>query len=329
MTSPASAKQPADGKTPRRKVLVRATGDRLPALQLTPRDLAILHGVYVCRALTTPQIQRWFFGEAPENRRGPTVRCQTRLARLFHHGYLYRDEQATRLREGRQPLVYFLDRRGAEVVAGYLHVPLRDLDWQPRDNAAGAGQLFLTHLLKTNDVRIALELAAAQSEWQIDPWLDERSLRRRQMKDRVELPDGQGRTRQMAVVPDGYFALLRPDIAFYHFVEIDLRTTIGLSGRADRRDWARRIQAYVAYHRSGQYQARYGSDTFRVLTVTTDRQRLSHLKTITERVGGKARFWFTTFAALAQANALTAPIWQVAGRSEALALLIEPGNEFR
>jgi hypothetical protein len=195
------------------------------------------------------------------------------------------------------------------------------LDWHPRDNAAGAGQLFLAHLLKTNDVRIAIERAAAQTEWQVNPWLDERTLRRRQMKDYIEILDSQGSKQQVAVVPDGYFALVKLDDEFHHFIEIDLHTTTGTSSRSAHRDWVRRVQAYIAYYRSEKYQARYHSDTFRVLTVTTSERRLAHLKEITEHTGGKARFFFTTYEALSAETALTAPIWHVAAQEGLLPLL--------
>ena len=320
MTSQDSAKQSTGDNPKRRKVLVRAQEEDLPRIEFTARDLEILHAVYECRALTTQQIQRRFF-PAQQGSRGGLVSCQQRLKLLFHHGYLHRDEQAIRLREGRAPLVYFLDKPGAAVLAKHLQVEVTDLDWHPRDNAAGAGQLFLTHLLKTNDVRIALELAAAQTEWQLHVWLDERNLRRRQMKDYVEVVDDQGRMQQMALVPDSYFALMGPDAVFHHFLEIDLRTTTGASSRSGHRDWVRRVQAYMAYHRSGRYQARYQSSFFRVLTVTTSERRLAHLKEITEQARGGTEFWYTSFPVLSAETALTAPIWQVAGQEEPLALL--------
>lgn len=322
MTSPASENPPNHPKPTRRKTLVRATDEALPSMQLTARDLAILNGLYTCRALTTPQIQRWFFQAAPDTLRGATVRCQARLKLLFHHGYVARDEQPVRLAEGRRPLVYFLDRRGADTLAGMLHVKRTELDWRPQDILAGASHLFLTHLLKTNDVRIALELAATAGGCALMRWLDERMLRRAQMKDLVVITDPHGRRRQIAVVPDSYFAVSQGETAYHQFLEIDLHTTTGLSQRDDHRDWARRVQAYVTYHQTGKYQARYHAENFRVLTVTTDHQRLAHLKTITEQAGGRARFWFTTLASISPETVLSTPIWQVAGRAGLLPLLV-------
>lgn len=51
----------------------------------------------------------------------------------------------------------------------------------------------------------------------------------------------------------------------------------------------------------------------RILTVTTGQKRLENLLAITEEVGGKARFWFTTFERILHADILVDPIWNVAG----------------
>jgi len=59
------------------------------------------------RALTSEHIRALYF----PTKAGQT-HCQIRLKLLFHHGYLFRDEQPTKLAEGRRPLVYFLDQRG-------------------------------------------------------------------------------------------------------------------------------------------------------------------------------------------------------------------------
>lgn len=319
MTSAPSANKPG----PRPRLLERADAANRPGMQLTPRDLEILQGVYHCRALTTHQIQQRYFPNAQGSRRGPVVRCQARLKLLFQHGYLQRDEQPTRLSEGRQPLVYFLAGRGADALAAHCNVPVRDLDWRPRDNVAGASQLFLTHLLKTNDVRMAMELAASQQQVEVAAWLDERSLRRRHAHEYVTLEGPVYGGESMALVPDGYVELVVSPYRSHHFLEIDMRTTIGLSQRAGQRDWARRTRAYQAYYESGQFHARYGAKNFRVLTVTTGMQRLRNLMEISGAHGEPARFWFTTFDDLNPTSVLTAPIWHVPGLPQPRKLLLE------
>ena len=65
----------------------------------------------------------------------------------------------------------------------------------------------------------------------------------------------------------------------------------------------------LAYIRSGKYEARYGTRHGCILTVTIGERRLANLKRITEEVGGKARFWFTTIERIKAGDILTDPMW--------------------
>lgn len=302
----------------RRKLLKRDGDEHRPAIRLTERDIAIIQAVYEYRALTTIQIQRLLFpvcGSA-QSERGRLVVTQQRLKLLYHNAYLTRDERPTKLSEGRQALVYFLDKKGAQLLATYAKVEITELDWRPRDNTAGAGHLFLDHLLHTNDVRLSITSAAEASACRVARWIDDRSLRRREMKEYVTLKTDRGADEKVAIVPDGFFSLVQGDKVFHHFVEVDLATVVGLSSKSGRRDWARKVRAYLAFHQSGQYRARYGAQEFRVLTVTTGMGRLENLRAITEDTGGKNRFWFTTFEQLQELRSLADPIWSFAGQHE-------------
>ena len=81
-----------------------------------------------------------------------------------------------------------------------------------------------------------------------------------------------------------------------------------------KRDWARKVAAYIEYFHSGKYQARYQSDSYRILTVTETEARLATLKTVTQAAGGKSWFWFTTFDRITPDTVLTERIWQIANR---------------
>ena len=298
----------ASEKRKRRKLLARSEPDELPPLRLTQRDLAILGSGYEYGALTTPLIEQLHFAKGS----GRETRCRKRLQRLYHHGYLWRDEQPTKLSQGRAPLVYRLDRKGAILLAELWGLELRDLDWDRPENAVSSP--YLTHLLKTNEVRVAIVLAAGRHGLTIEEWLDDATLRKAQNKDYVTITGPHGGKQKAAIVPDGYFHLAASDYDYHHLLEIDLATVTGQSSRWGRRDWARKIRAYVEYDTSGLYRQRYGTSSLRILTVTTGPRRLSNLKEIAQRVGGKARFWFTTFDQLSPETALSQPIWQVAGR---------------
>jgi Replication-relaxation len=302
-----------EGGLPRLKRLDGVQAVALPGLRLTPRDAAILMAVYRYRALTTPQIERLFFSHDITNkprRRDdkPNTRCQYRLQLLYHHGYLTRDEQPQKLTEGRKPFVYWLDRKGAELVTELLDG--EELDWNPREHAVS--NLFLEHLLATNDVRAAITMGAHAHHFDVATWLDDRTLKRLQMTDTVMLQGPQGRTQMAAVVPDGYFVLDAGAHFYHHFLEIDLRTVTGVASKWGRRDWARKVAAYLEYYRSGKYQERYKTQGLRILTVTTGEKRLANLKAATEQAGGRARFWFTTFEQVRNRDILLDPIWHKA-----------------
>ncbi len=293
----------------------RARRSALPGFRLTKRDRAIVAAVHAYRALTTKQIERLFFPSTGNKQSAATgSRCLHRLKLLYHHHFLLRGEQSQLLAQGRKPFVYFLDRAGAELLANQAGCTVRDLDWRPGEYQVG--HLFLDHLLATNDVRIAVELAARKHGFTIEKWLDEKTLKSGHMKETVTLVGPQGAEQQAAVVPDGYFHLYADDHHYHQFLEVDMRTVTGASHSWSRRTWQRKVKAYLAYYRSGQYHERYHTKGMRILCVTTGEKRLANLLAITEKTGGKSRFWFTTFEEVEEADILLDPIWRVAGREE-------------
>lgn len=279
--------------------------------RLTKRDEEILRAVYLYRALTTKQISDLLFvrPDMTENRL-PSSRCVHRLKLLYHHGFLARHEQPQTLAEGRKPFLYQLDRRGAEFLGQREDGGIHALDWQPGEDVS---PLFLEHLIASNDVRVAITRSASRHGFAIEKWLDERTLKQVQNKDAVTLTNAAGKKQNAAVVPDGYFHLTTGEHHYHQFVEIDRRTVTGSSKNWTRRTWARKIMGFIEYYRSGKYHARYHTKSMRILTVTTGQKRLENLLAITEEVGGKARFWFTTFERVLHADILVDPIWNVAG----------------
>jgi hypothetical protein len=212
--------------------------------------------------------------------------------------------------------VYFLDEKGADLVARRLELFREDLDWEPQENQVS--HLFLDHLLDTNSVRIAISLAAGQKGWSIETWLDDRTLKQQQRKDQeyVIIVGPQGGKHKVAVVPDGYFVLKAEQRRLYAVLEIDRRTVTGQASAWGKKDWARKVRAYVAYWDSGLYEKRYQTTSLRVLTVTTGEKRLGNLKAISEKVApGKKWFWFTTFDQATPDKILSEAIWQRASEA--------------
>jgi hypothetical protein len=304
------------GRKPRLKTLERATPDQLPPLRPTKRDLAIIYLVYLYRVLTSTQIGQLLFASEGDRPYGKDKRRQARLKLLFHHEYLYRDEQPTKLSQGRLPLIYTLDEKGIQYLARELKLDRAEIEKQSNPGLISTSNLFLNHLLKTNDVRLAVALAAQKQNVEIKEWRDEGALK--QAYDKVTVTGPRGGSYKVAVIPDAYFWLQTVNKNFHQFLEIDLRTVVGEYSQEGRKDWARRVRAYVSYYRSGLYQERFleAGKSMRVLTVTTGPTRLQNLKAITERVAGndRRRFWYTCFEDLSPETALTEPIWQVAGQ---------------
>jgi Replication-relaxation len=294
----------------RLQTLTRAAKEDLPGFSLTPRDVQIIQAVHEYRALTAGQIAALFWDGVVN------ARCKLRLRLLYQYGYLDRDEQPTKLSEGRKPLVYFLHRLGAEYLsqlAGHA------LDWNPQDN--DISYPFLHHLLATNDVRVAVVRSAKQHGWEVPTWLDEKTLKSPQMKDTIMLKGERGGKEKAAVVPDSYFRLETKEDLYNFFLECDMGTVTLDASAERRRDFARKIRSYLVYYSSGLYEKRYHSRDMRVITVTTSEQRMQNLITVTEAAGGKGRFWFTTFDRVKNADILTAPIWKVATREGLYPLL--------
>ena len=266
-------------------------------MQLTVRDREVVKAVYEYRFLRQDQIQALLFPSKWS--------AQYRLIRLYQHRYLKRVFTAVPF--GRGKTVYCLDGRGADLLAAELGVDRGIVSWQRKDNRVGSQ--FLEHTLAVNDVRIALERAGQAVDGHVEDWADEHDLRRRhsQPGEVVYIPGAGGKKYRAAVIPDGYFVLRWYGKKAHFFLEVDLATI------ANKR-WMRKVRAYSTYYRSGKYQAKYGTRSLHVLTVTTSQKRLANLKATTEQADGGAMFWFTTFDLMNTDNALTAPIWQVAGR---------------
>ena len=308
----ASEQEPEPRRQPPLPRLQRANPEALTPFRLTRRDTEIIEAVYHYRALTTPQVQALFFPTSAAGK--ANSRCQFRLQMLFHAGYLWREELPTRLSDGKRPLMYRLDLEGAQWLAQREGIAVHQLDWSPHER--NVGPLFIDHLLATNQVRIALVLATRDQGWRMACWIDDRALKRDQIKHSVTLTGPHGGKEHAAVVPDGYFVLDAGQYLYHNFLEMDLGTVTGETSVWGRRDWHRKVTAYLEFARSGQYKARYQARSWRVLTVTTSEARLKHLEAATSNAGGQTHFWFTTLDKVTPQGALVAPIWLPAGTKE-------------
>jgi hypothetical protein len=268
----------------------------------TATDRHVVELVYAYRLLSQEQLQR-LIGKSRS-------RVQQILMRLYHHEYLERLFLPVWF-DGRSPTLYILAKRGVQLLQG---LGMTDFSGQPTPKLSS---LFLEHTLAINDVRIAVAQATPATTWQLTDWLTEAALKSHY--DRVTLQIGKQRPQKLSLIPDGYFRLEQPQqkLRTHFFLELD-------RGSMTQARFLTKVYAYLAYHQSGQYEKRYQAKGFRVLTVvdTPRQERVQHLLNATAQVRDIGRrFWFTHLSQLTDQNILTAPIWQVAGSPDAVALL--------
>ncbi len=291
-------------------------------IRLTSRDAQILEALYGAGYLTTHQICALFFTAGPQATRGATKACERRMRLLYGAELVRRIEQPVRRYEGSKAFIYALSKKGAEFLITETGIDPADIDWRPQSFEANTP--FLSHLLLTTDLRIALVKACQQRGVELVEWIDERALRAGKMIDYVTLTDPEGQKIKTAVVPDAVFVLEQNGKRALFFVEIDRRTVTVEPSLFERKGWAKKVRTYALYLETQAFYTRYEGRRARVLTITTSEKRLNTLKQATERAidENQQLFWLTTFAyALNPTKLLTDPIWEVATSPERQSLL--------
>jgi len=284
---------------------------------LTARDGQIITAVGDHDLLSTTQLARLFWGERPGSAE-VSSRCRLRLRLLTAHGYLQRIEQPVLRSEGRRPWLYTLGPVGADFLCQLREISRQELGWSA--TRARRSALFLEHQLALSETYVSLALATPTVGVDLADWIDDRQLRRD--ADTVTFKDAAGVTQQMALVPDAFFQLRMGKRVLNHFVEIDRSTVTLLSGKPNTRTWQRKVRAYMAYYRSGDYARRFGhTRSLRVLTLADTPARALSMKAVAEAAGGGGRFWFASARDATVEQILTASIWCKAGSGERLALL--------
>lgn len=275
-----------------------------PAMQLTARDIRIVRHVYQMRFLTREHIQRLEFAPSTASY------CKRRLALLFHNAYLDRKFIPAAGSFGSTRAVYCLTSKGARLLAHELKA---DIDWRPKDTEREL--YFLQHTLAINGFRVSAILAAHRVGSALD-WVDERALRRREMKSYVADPKREGE--KLAIVPDGYFSLSAENASASFALELD-RATV------EEKPFKAKVRAYGEWKLTGAYERRHRTNSLRVLFVVAandrDPHRLARIKRWCEAEGGRSLFWLADASDINEHTIFLEPIWQVAGREARYVLL--------
>jgi hypothetical protein len=312
--------QPA---TARRTRFKRATPE---PMRLTDDDLTILRTIAKHRFLRSTHLTRLMSDRSMK-------KLIERLARLYHNGYVDRpraqlDYYST---AGSAPMVYALGNRGALVLADNDGANRAQTDWTWKNRSAG--RVFVEHALLTADVMIAAEqaarirhdlrliepheiLAAAPPSTRTAASPFKLTTRVVQDGNRIDL----------VVIPDRVFGLdfTADHKRKYFFVEADRATMPITRSDLNQTSFHRKLLAYVAGGgKSNVFGKQLGVDNFRVLTVTTSRERtasmLDALRTATEGKGSQ-QFLFTDRATLRASFDLFSVEW-ITGKGDRVRLV--------
>jgi hypothetical protein len=247
---------------------------------LTPRDHEILRAVHRHRLLRSTHLVALMGGS-----KQTTLR---RLQLLFHHGYLDRPPmQLDWYAQGSEPLVYALGNRGAELLEREGEVRRGGIRWETKKR--NVSRVFLHHTLAVAEVMVAFEVACRSREGvrfippeEILAGAPETTRRLRlSFRWQVEVRRG-AKPFRLGVEPDRVFGLefggaqekRRPA---YFFLEADRGTMPVTRKGLAQTSFLRKLLAYRETWRQGLHRKHLGIPNFRVLTVTTSRERVEHL----------------------------------------------------
>lgn len=207
---------------------------------------------------------------------GSTTSANTRLLELYRAGLLRRFFQGTSA--GGQKAFYASSEKGAQLVG----VPYTRLRY--RNNELVVSTLFLAHLSWINWVYC----------WaRYTPRPTPGTSFRRWINFAEPLAS--------SLTPDGYFEIAAPEGLFGFFVEVDLAS----EGPGV---WKSKVQNYLRYAASGQFEKRFNVPRFRVLVIAKGESRTARLRQIVRTFTEKI-FWFSTLE-LVQTQGFWTSVWQ-------------------
>ena len=272
-----------------------------PAFRLTDDDVEIVRQVARHRLLRSTHIAA-LIGRSID-------RINDRLKLLFtpaiSTGRAQRDRFPT---SGSAPFVYALADRGARLLRERDGGALPSIEWGRKNREAG--RPFIEHQIV--NFQVALQRAVAQrhdvrliSEEDMNTAASRRQTpaSRAPFALRANLSH-RGQMYQVSVIPDLVFGLQLADGSRRNFmVEIDRGTMPVSRSDPDRTSFDRKMRVYLSAHAATQHERQFGWKNFRVLTITTDRRRMSSMMEASRQLRithspGPALFLFATFGDL-------------------------------
>ena len=275
-----------------------------PPIRITARDKNIIEIIHAFDGIISlRQIDHLFF--SGRKRSQP----RSRMRMLYDNEFVNMPGPENIHQVPLGETIYWLEKKGASLVAGLQGQPLKTFRWRNRPRYSQ-----IDHDLRVNDFRIAVcEACNWHSKLELVSWIPESEFTR--STDRITYETLSGKNAKRSLRPDGYFLVERKsrlgqNKQFAFLLEIDM-------GSEDNPRFAReKVRPGIAYLGSEKYTKRFGSRHGRYLVVTTGKRRIENMKAQAERHGGKGLFYFSTFDKVKSETVLTEPIWMLAGHQE-------------
>lgn len=245
------------------------TGNRRRGMVLQDRDLHLIKEIATMRVIDREQakVVAGF---------GSTTRANARLLGLTRAGLLRRFFLGTKA--GPTRALYSISAKGAQLTGTPVRGPRR------RRDEVLVGEASVDHQLAVNRIYCALRYRPAAGSPQLVSWQN--------FYDPIA-PGTQ-------LIPDGYAEVATPGQSAAMFLEVDL-------GTEALRIWAGKINAYLLYAASGEFERRFQQTRFRVLVVANSEGRLESIRKVTAAVTEKV-FWFATLESISR-DGFWSPIW--------------------
>ena len=255
-----------------------------PPLQLTHDDVAILRYVAEHRFLRSTHVVQ-LIGR-------PYDKVIRRLAVLYHNGFLDRPHAQLDLLTcgGSAPLIYAFGNRAFAEQAG--------TDWTDKNRAVK--RPYIQHALMIADLMVALEVALRR-------YPSIRLVRAAEIGSHswtlsATVP---GEHAPLVVTPDKVFALDFADTGRRNYFVVEAARATMPIARADLdvSSFKKKLLAYHHGHEAQRHVTLWGIPGFRVLTITTSKERMASMLDVVDAItGGKGSNVFL-FAAADQLSA--------------------------
>lgn len=280
----------------------------IPAFNLTDRDREILRLVHRHRYLRSDHLAALTTGSPQQMLR--------RLQRLYHHSYLERPRcQLEYYQSGSRRMAYGLGNKGAAWVKRDLPLAYHHLVWKQK---AHVGRLFLEHALLISDIMVAVELACRhRNDVRL---LTAEDLSVAKMRDPFQWNVNIGSP--CGVIPDRVFGLEFKGERCWYFLEADRATMPITRGNLDQTSIYRKLLSYEATWTQNIHRCDFGIQRFRVLTVTTNPERVQGMIEACRKLKqGRGLFLFTHIKALQEQPDLFSLLWLTHRENEPVGLL--------